>query len=141
MTFPLGRIITGPISPGLGPIEDRLNPSANSGSCFCFRGPYRLQNFHNQSNIYCLDRQRSKDRADVVPYRRCPLRGVLLVLPAAGVRFDLGVGTIIECHAVGRLKGLLCPFGAACDYGIDTVCEQGPAFGGLRARCRKSDGL
>ena len=55
------------------------------------------------------------------------------------MRLYVGVGTIVERHAAGSLKGPLRTLGIARGNGIDAVGEQSSAFRGLQARRGKAN--
>src|SRR5215469_2693520 len=98
MTTPPCRIVALPVTACRRPIEHRFDATSDSARRLWLCGPDRLDNLHDETDIYPPDRDVSNNRVDVALQRAGPLLGVLRVLPAGLMRGNVGLGSLPERH-------------------------------------------
>lgn len=96
MAFPARGILALPIPFHLGPIEDRLDPAAQTARGLCLRRPDRSQRLQYMIRRDSSDPQLSDRRIRILLDCLRPLVGMLLVLPTGAVVVDVGLCANLE---------------------------------------------
>src|SRR6516165_10895020 len=129
MTPPTRGIFAGTVFTKFRPIENDLDPAANTARGVGLVLPDRLQHLEHQRRVDVLHWQIADDGMDVAIKRVAPLLPMLGIAPAGFMRGDVSLGALLE----GDRPGLLDQLGAALLtpmlQRIDFFCPQAPRFG------------
>src|SRR5438552_1889620 len=100
MTAPARWVFPIPKAVHLGPVENRLDASADAASGLRPRAPQRLDRPHNEGRVNLLDGCFADDGGDIGGESIAPLLAVLAVMPPGLVRCDEPLSALVEGDAV-----------------------------------------
>src|SRR5262245_32616287 len=103
------------------PIQNRLNPPADTARSLRRLGPQRLKHIHYHPDVDRAHRHTAKRRGDMSGERVCPLLIMLGMPPARLVSFDTGGIAVSEGHYARTLDLSLSPHGLTALDRIDLV--------------------
>src|SRR5262245_53271562 len=121
MPAPARRIFAFPKAACFCPIQNRLNPPADTARSLRHLGPKRLKHIHYHPDVDRAHRHTAKRRGDMSGERVCPLLTMLGMTPARLVSFDIGGSAVIEGHCARSLDLFLSPRGLTALDRIDLV--------------------
>src|SRR6516225_3018715 len=143
MTAPTRRIFAGTEFTKFRPIEDDLDPAANTARGVGLVLPDRLQAFEHQRRVNVLHGQIADDGMDIAIKRIAPLLPMLGIAPAGLMRRDVSFGALLEGDRPGLLDQLGATLFTPMLQRIDFFCSQTARFGrqfsrALEWNCRRT---
>src|SRR4051794_12100053 len=137
MPPPARRIFSFAEAARFRPIQNRLNPPADTARSLRRLRPKRLKHIHYHPDADRPHRHTAKRRGDMSGERICPLLMMLGMTPARLVSFDIGGSAVIEGHCARSFDLFLSAHGLTALDRIDLVGQQQSLLGGFFARIGK----